>query len=140
MTPNNWPRKRIKKHLLKTILLIATLLAWEGTKAQTIPKKIIDSLIFEAIRGRACGIALKASQIEINTAEREIIANGKAITLLNDQVAQASFMWDQYEFLYKTEIEKRDATEARLKTQRKGLIKWIIAEGAIIVLLVIILI
>lgn len=104
-----------------------------------LPTKIVDSLIFEVKKGRSCDTLQQKQLLEIKALGDELIANGKVVELKTTENQQLSFIISTLNSTIALSSEKSDAEKEKLKTRIRHLWAAILSEGAIIVLLILII-
>lgn len=105
----------------------------------TLPIKIVDSLIFEVKKGRSCDTLQQKQLLEIKALGDELIANGKVIELKTTENQQQSLIISSLNSTISLMSEKSDLEKDKLKTRIRHLWAAILSEGAIIVLLILII-
>jgi thioredoxin-related protein len=104
-----------------------------------LPTKIVDSLIFEVKKGRSCDTLQQKQLFEIKTLRDELIANGKVIKLKTTENEQLSFIISTLNTTISLSSERSEIEKEKLKTRIRHLWAAILSEGAIIVLLILII-
>lgn len=105
---------------------------------------IIDSLIFEAFKGRSCDSVVNTQAAEIFAQGNELNANARVIHLQEKETANLSFMVDQWHERYDGMADVAELQQKDFKSKVKAIIKKfrkvVIVQGVAIVVLVVLLI
>ncbi len=117
-----------------------TLCAQGLSQSFTLPTVIVDSMIFEVRKGRACDTVLRKQENEIQKLGAELVANGTLIVLQKKEVSQLEALLKNCEKLGALATQEFTIQKERLKDKIKKLIRVVILEGGVIVVLVILLI
>jgi hypothetical protein len=97
-------------------------------------------MYFEVIRGRGCDSLVKAQIIEISAIESAVMAQSKIVIQQKAEIsAQAYALWLQIQQLASERDMARLKNEG-LKTRLMKSRKWVIGEGGVIVVLILVLI
>ena len=110
-----------------------------NSQSFTLPTKILDSLIFEVKKGRECDSLQQKQAFEIKMLENELLSSKEVIKLKTTENQQSSLIISSLNKTIALMSEKSDAEKARLKTRIRHLWTAVLSEGAIIVLLILII-
>ena len=101
---------------------------------------VMDSLIFETVRGRVCDTLSQRQADEILTLETTVLNGDRVIELQKTETANWQFTAGEYQERFQDSEEARGKEKKLFREKIKRLIKIITAEGVIITVLVILLI
>jgi hypothetical protein len=101
---------------------------------------VMDSLIFETVRGRVCDTLSQRQADEILTLETTVLNGDRVIELQKAETASWQFLSGEWEDRFIGSEEARGKEKKLFREKVKRLIKIITAEGVIITVLVILLI
>jgi hypothetical protein len=119
-------------------LFIGIILTISGTACYgqyTLPSVIVDSLIWETLRGRECANLTALQAVGLIQANEVILGQGKAIELLKSQIntlERANYNWEH------TLSISNEQWEREIKHYRRKLIGWkLIAIGQVVLLVLV---
>jgi hypothetical protein len=119
-------------------LFIGIILTISGTACYgqyTLPSVIVDSLIWETLRGRECANLTALQAVGLIQANEVILGQGKAIELLKTQIntlEQANYNWEH------TLLISNEQWQREMRHYRRKLIGWkLLAVGQVVLLILV---
>jgi hypothetical protein len=106
----------------------------------TLPTVILDSMIFEVRKGRACDTVMHKQEVELQKLGAELLANGKAIILLTKESSELSGLLKNCEELGALAVKEFRLEKRKLLVKIRKLIRVVILEGGVIVVMIILLV
>lgn len=117
------------------LLILFPVMAFSQT--YQVPSVILDSLIFETIRGRQCDSVLVAKNTHIEKLYQELSGKDRQIALHKGQYEAQEFITKTWEYQYK-DLQELNRIEAKgLKRKVRNRTFLVIGEGVLIILLII---
>lgn len=123
---------------MRAVLLIGlSIFVSFNISAQTVlPNWVADSLIYETFKGRACGIALQASQEEIIALGAELMHVNKALDLKQSETSTLESLLSNFKEQGRVDKMQADLDKSVLKKKVRKRNILILGESVVIVLLI----
>lgn len=110
-----------------------------SSQTYTLPYEIIDSMIYEVKKGRACDSLQKAQYTEITKLNEESMKKDGVIHLQSTENENLSFLLNNANSYSDRKEKEHKIDKNALKTKIKGLTKIIFGETVFVILLIILL-
>jgi hypothetical protein len=104
-----------------------------------LPTKILDSLIFEAKKGRECDSLQRKQALEIKALDNELLASKEIIKLKTTENEQFSIIIVSLNNTLSLKAKESEIEKSKLKTRIRHLWVTVVSEGAVIILLILII-
>lgn len=127
---------------MRSVLLFGSLIVWSlSVDAQTasVPTVILDSLIFEVKLGRQCSEVIKAQSVELEKQGLELVATGKALELSQSSNSTLSALLANARDYSGILTQQFTLDKNKLKAKIKRLWFWVVSEGVVIIVIVLLI-
>lgn len=106
----------------------------------SLPSVLFDSLVYLAMKGKSCDTLVIKQEAEITKMGAELLANGQAIVLLQKESSTLDALVKNCEKLGTLAQKEFTIQKDKLKVRIRKLIRVVIVEGAVIVVMIILLV
>lgn len=125
---------------MRTALLIGLCFSWLLGSAQTaLPNWLIDSAIYEIQKGRQCTQVMQAQQNEIEKLGAELMHTGEALKLSESKSQTLESLVLNAKEGQRIESMQHELIVDGLKSKIKRLWVWVVGEGGVILLMILLL-
>jgi hypothetical protein len=146
----NFHEERHEKEMTKTdrvivgiifLLLFCSIFGVQTCEGQgfPVPEKVFDAMVFEVRKGRVCDSLQREQAIQIADLNNLVSGHSRAIQLKDGENEALLFVISRWEREYELAKEIHDIDRKAFKSKIKQLFRVVFIEGAVIVVLLVLM-